>query len=227
MVKILQIYPNENQIFIINHISSTINEIYEKYFEYELNYNHEYIYKSSENFIQFCRDFEIVPQIINDTQGMTYYNLSIHIDQTYNYFNNEIKKYKKIKNKGIIFTLVHFMLFLIHISLYSYTKIFGSKTWSYDEKSEIITNEAKLIFFLEKIENSRGMINSLQKLSTPRTKTISFIPSKEICSSIGIFDIYKKKIDEKKYIGDAFYNENDKVFIEEKNKEKEKIMITE
>ena len=232
IVKILQIVPNENQIFIINHISPTINEIYVKYFVYELNYNHKFIYKSSENFIKFCRDFEIIPQIINSTQAMTYYNLTIHIDQIFNNFYNAIKKYKNIQNKGIIFTLIHFILFFIHISFYSYAKIFGSKSWCYDENTKIITNETKLILFLEKIEHSKGMINFLQKLSTPRTRTLSFIPSKEICSSIGIFDIYKKKEKETKFLDDIFdekskelVNQNNKE--KEKEKEKEKIMISE
>ena len=106
----------------MNEIFITINEIYEKYFIFELNYNHEYIYKSGENLIKFCKDFEIVPQIINSTQAMTYYNLAIHINQIFNYFDNKIRKFRNFKNKGIIFTLIHFMIFFIHISLYSYTK---------------------------------------------------------------------------------------------------------
>ena len=104
------------------------------------------------------------------------------------------------------------MIFFIHISLYSYTKAFGSKTWTYDVNDSIMTNEAKLILFLEKIEHSKGMCNFLQKLSTPRTKALSLLPSKEICNSLGIFDIYKKKIQvqENIYLGDAFFSEKDK-----------------
>ena len=44
IVKLLQIFPNENQLFILNEILLTLNEIYEKYFIYELNYNHYIIY---------------------------------------------------------------------------------------------------------------------------------------------------------------------------------------
>ena len=222
IVKLLQIFPNEKQIFIMNELFLTINEIYEKYFSYELNYNHDFIYKSGDNLIKFCRDFEIIPQVINPTQAMTYYNLTIHINQIYNYFINEIKKYRKFQNKGIIFTLIHFMIFFIHISLYSYTKIFGSKTWTYDVNDSIMTNEAKLILFLEKIEHSKGMCNFLQKLSTPRTKSITLLPSKEICSSLGIFDIYNKKIQENIYLGDVFFNEKDNQIEKDEKKEKDK-----
>ena len=193
IVKILQIMPDENQIFIMNDIYLIVNEIYSKYFRYEINYNHRMMYKSSENLIEFCKDFEIIPQTINQTQAMTYYNLSIHINEGYNIFNNEIKKYQNFKNKGIIFTLVHFMLFIIHISLYSYTKIFGSKKWTYDLNDSSISKETKLIIFLEKLEHSKGMLNFIQPLSWPTNKAFSLIPDKEICSLTGILDIYKKK----------------------------------
>ena len=193
IVKILQIMPDENQIFIMNDIYLIVNEIYSKYFRYEINYNHRMMYKSSENLIEFCKDFEIIPQTINQTQAMTYYNLSIHINEGYNIFNNEIKKYQNFKNKGIIFTLVHFMLFIIHISLYSYTKIFGSKKWTYDLYDSSISKETKLIIFLEKLEHSKGMLNFIQPLSWPTNKAFSLIPDKEICSLTGILDIYKKK----------------------------------
>ena len=210
IVKLLQIFPNENQLFILNEISLTLNEIYEKYFIYELNYNHDHIYKSSENLNKFCVDFEIVPRTINSTQAMTYYNLSIHINEVYNYTNNEMKKFKNFKNKGIIFTLIHFMMFIIHVSLYSYTKIFGSKTWTIDDNENIITNEAKLILFLEKLEHSKGMNNFMNLLSTPRNKPLTLVPSREICSSLGIFDIYKKKVKEKQFLDDIFLSEKNK-----------------
>ena len=222
MIKLLQIYPNENQIYIINEVILTINEIYEKYFIYELNYNHEFLYKSGDNLIQFCKDYEIVPQVINPTQAMTYYNLSIHINQTYNFLINQMKKYNKIKNKGIIFTFFHFNLFLINLSLYYYTKLFGSKTWTYDENRENITNEGKLILFLEKLEHSKGMVNFISKLSTPRTKNMSLLPSKDTCYSLGIFDSTKKKINESQFLGDAFYSEKEikQQIIKEEQREK-------
>ena len=209
IVKLLQIFPNQNQIFIMNEIFITINEIYEKYFIFELNYNHEYIYKSGENLIKFCKDFEIVPQIINSTQAMTYYNLAIHINQIFNYFDNKIRKFRNFKNKGIIFTLIHFMIFFIHISLYSYTKIFGSKTYTYDENNEIMTNEAKLVIFLEKLEHSKGMTNFLSKLYTPRTKPLSLIPPKKICIDLGILESDKKKIKATQFLDEIFQEQKE------------------
>ena len=202
IVKILQIFPNENQIILIKEIILTINEIYEKYFFYELDYNKEYLYKSSENLVLFCKDFEIVPQIINSTQAVTYYNLIIHIQQIYNTLQDSLKKLKICKNKGKIFTLYHFILFIIHMSLYSYTKLFGSKTWNV--KNNNISKESKLLLFLEKLEHSKGMTNFLSKLFTPRTKPLSLIPPKRVCLDLGIFESEKKNLKLNEFLDEIF-----------------------
>ena len=220
IVKIIQIFPNENQIVIIKHIILTINEIYEKYFTYELDYNKEYLYKSSENLVSFCRDFEISPQIINSTQAVTYYNLIIHIEQTYNTLKEILEKEKIFKNKGKIFTLYHFILFIIHMSLYSYTKIFGSKSWN--SENNTISKEEKLLLFLEKLDHSKGMTNFLSRLYTPRTKSLSLIPPREVCIALGILKIDKKKQKVIESLDDVFYKEKENESIKIKEyKEKE------
>lgn len=222
IVKIIQIFPNENQIVIIKHIILTINEIYEKYFTYELDYNKEYLYKSSENLVSFCRDFEISPQIINSTQAVTYYNLIIHIEQTYNTLKEILEKEKICKNKGKIFSLYHFILFIIHMSLYSYTKIFGSKSWN--SENNTISKEEKLLLFLEKLDHSKGMTNFLSRLYTPRTKSLSLIPPREVCIALGILKIDNKKQKVIESLDDVFYKEkvNESIKIKEyKEKEKE------
>ena len=207
IVKLMQASPNENQIYLISQIILTINEIYEKYFTYELDKNQENINKSSENLVNFCRDFEIIPQIINSTQAMTYYNLIIHIEQLYNFFKDALKNKKICKNKGKIFTLYHFILFILHMSLYTYTKIFESKTWN--TKNSDITKESKLLLFLEKLEHSKGMTNFLSKLYTPRTKPLSLIPPRKVCLSLGILDKEKKKITES--LDDVFFKEKESI----------------
>ena len=222
IVKIIQVNPNENQIVLINQIILTINDIYEKYFVYELDYNEEYLYKSAENLVTFCKDFEVVPQIINSTQAVTYYNLIIHIEQSFNILQEVLKKSKIYKNKGKLFTLYHFILFIIHMSLYSYTKIFGSKSWN--TKNDNLTKEAKLLLFLEKLEHSKGMSNFLSKLYTPRTKPLSLIPPREVCLALGVLEIDKKqKVNIS--IGDVFKIKKEIEKKEEPKKEKEIDMI--
>jgi hypothetical protein len=207
IVKLIQIMPNKEQIILINHVILTINEIYEKYFIYELEYNGEYLSRSSENLVKFCRDFEIIPSIINPTQSVTYYNLIINIKQIYDTFENELHKMKITKNKGIKFTLFHFIFFLIHMSLYSYTKVFESKSWNFENNN--ISNEAKLLLFLERLEHSKGMTNFLSKLYTPRTKALSLIPPRDICLAFGRLDMNKKKQKVNESLDDIFFKEKD------------------
>ena len=227
MVKIIQIFPDENQIFIINQIILTINEIYEKYFVIELDYNKEYLYKSSENLVTFCKDFEVIPQIINSTQAVTYYNLIIHIDQTYKTLKEALEKGKICNNNGKIFTLYHFILFIIHMSLYSYTKMFGSKSWNTQNNN--LSKEAKLLLFLEKLDHSKGMINFLSRLYSPRTKSLSLIPPREICLSLGILELDKKKPKLSQSLDDVFHKEYELGKNKEKEsfKGKEKILLEE
>ena len=158
---------------------------------------------------------------------MTYYNLIIHIEQTYNNLKEILEKERACKNKGKIFTLYHFILFIIHMSLYSYTKIFGSKSWN--PKNNFISKEEKLLLFLEKLEHSKGMNNFLSRLYIPRVKAFSLIPSREICLSLGIFEMDMKKQKVNESLDDVFLKEKDSEKKKEKevSKEKEKITLEE
>ena len=66
------------------------------------------------------------------------------------------------------------------------------------------------------------MNNFIQKLSTPRNKTLFLLPEKEICSSLGIFDMYKRKIKENNNLGDNFFKQKEK----EIEKEKQDVLLT-
>ena len=93
------------------------------------------------------------------------------------------------------------------MSLYTYTKIFGSKTWN--TKNNDITKESKLLLFLEKLEHSKGMTNFLSKLYTPRTKSLSLIPPRNVCLALGVLDKEKKKITES--LDDVFFKEKESI----------------
>ena len=114
---------------------------------------------------------------------------------------------KITKNKGIKFNLFHFIFFLIHMSLYSYTKVFESKSWNFENNN--ISNEAKLLLFLERLEHSKGMTNFLSKLYTPRTKALSLIPPRDICLAFGRLDMNKKKQKVNESLDDIFFKEKD------------------
>ena len=88
------------------------------------------------------------------------------------------------------------------MSLYSYTKLFGSKTWNI--KNNNISKESKLLLFLEKLEHSKGMTNFLSKLFTPRTKPLSLIPPKKVCLDLGIFESEKKNLKLNEFLDEIF-----------------------
>ncbi len=111
------------------------------------------------------------------------------------------------------------------MSLYSYTKIFGSKSWNSNDNN--ISKEAKLLLFLEKLDHSKGMTNFLSRLYTPRTKSLSLIPPREVCLALGILEIDKKKQKVIESLDDAFYKEkeSESIKIKESPKEKEKELM--
>ena len=111
------------------------------------------------------------------------------------------------------------------MSLYSYTKLFGSKTWNNPDND--ITKEAKLILFLEKLEHSKGMNNFLSKLYIPRTKSISLIPPRDFFIGLGILEVDKKKIKIIESLGDIYHKEKESEKEKESLKEKEEILLEE
>ena len=171
---LLSYQPDEKHIIIINKIIFTLNEIYIKYFNYEIENNIELARKSIKNLIFFCREFEILPYILNETQIVTYYNLVINYQPNIKLIDDEI-------NIGMIFTLNNFILFLIHISLYSYAKHYDSNYGDNGNNSDI----SKFLIFLEKLECSKGMRNFTRKLSRPSANKLSLIPPKEVFIQLG------------------------------------------
>ena len=171
---LLTYQPDEKHVLIINKIFFTLNEIYIKYFNYEIENNIELAKKSIKNLIFFCREFEILPYILNETQVIIYYNLVKNYPPTIKLIDDE-------KNQGIIFTLNTFILFLIHISLYSYAKYYDSNYGDNGNNSDI----SKFLIFLEKLECSKGMRTFARKLSRPSANKLSLIPPKEIFIQLG------------------------------------------
>ena len=192
--------PNENILILIQEIVFTIEEIYAKYFQYELEKNIELANKSVINLINFCRDFEILPYVINETQIITYYNLSIDYKNLY--------QFKLSQNMGIKFKLNNFMLFLIHISLYSFAK-------NYDNNLEENSNSDdvnKFLLFLEKLECSKGMKNFSRKLNRPSANKLTLLPPKELYLKIegnnNLFNEENNNLNKKENIFEIIQNNN-------------------
>ena len=158
MKKLFDYTPNKSQLYIIEQINSTINEIYERYFNdgtKDENYVNE---NSLRSLIEFSRDFEIIPYIVTESQMSTYFFLS-----------NE----NESQDKGTQFGINNFSLLLVRMSVFFYEKNF--------QNSNVNCNEVrKLLIFLEKLEYSKGMNNFTRKLNRPNAKKLSLIPNKQI-----------------------------------------------
>ena len=101
---IIQYEPDQKQKMVISKLIPTLNEIYIKYFSFELEKNKSLAKKSLQNLISFTRDFEIFPYIINQSQLVIYYNLI-----TQKEINFQFSK----KNIGELFTFDKFCIMII------------------------------------------------------------------------------------------------------------------
>ena len=177
--------PNIEQLELIKEIFSTLKEIYIKYFSNELNEKNIITsQKSLQNLIIFSKDFEIIPFLITQSQLGSYYNL-ICVD---NSNKNKIPEIlKKSVNIGINFTLNHFILMIIQLSILSYFKnIDENDNNEFEEENDIKQKEKhegiKLLLFLETLNNSKGMRNGFSQ------KKFFLIPEKK-----KIYQIFEMK----------------------------------
>ena len=166
ITSLMNIIPDDSQILVLNSLLYTLNEIYEKYFIYNTNINSGLDNDHNlSNFFDFCKDFEIIPFIFNDTQIITYYNTVLGKKDLFRLIDDS-------NEKNNIFTFNNFILFFIHLSEYYYAKIYLN--FKENEKKE--TQLSKLIMLLTKLECSKGMRNIINS-SLPN---LSLMPSKEL-----------------------------------------------
>ena len=176
---LLNIIPEDSQILVMNSLLYTLNEIYEKYFIYNYGYysnnKNNYIYENGNlnNLFNFCRDFEIMPFIISETQIVTYYNLVVDNNELFKFIDESIDdKNNNNDNNNGYFTFNNFILFFIHLAEYNYTKVYESIL--YKEKN--VNELRKLIMLLTRLECSKGMRNLIDN-SLPN---LTLMPNREL-----------------------------------------------
>jgi hypothetical protein len=179
IVYLLNTVPSDAQILILNSLLYTLNEIFEKYFGKKGNLD---------NLFNFCKDFEILPYILNDTQIVTYYNLVINNKDLFKFVDNTLENKE---NNLDYFTFNNFILFFIHLSEYNYAKIFENVLGKDKNNNEI----SRLIILLTKFECTKGM----REIIDSTLNNLTLMPSKELLKK------YNYKFEEKKiYINDEF-----------------------
>ena len=222
IISLINIVPDDSQILVINSLLYTLNEIYERYFVYNININPGYDNnKSLSNFFDFCKDFEIIPFILNnETQIITYFNTVVGKKELFKLVDDS-------NEKNNTFTFNNFVTFFVHLSEYNYAKVYQN----FQENDNKDTKLSKLIMLLTKLECSKGMRNIISN-SLPN---LSLMPNKELLLKYNF--IFKKEsesfdnfLPDEKKIKDNFINngnpENIKEnFSEEKVENKDNLPI--
>ena len=176
LVSLLNIIPDDSQILVLNSLLYTLNEIYEKYFIYNIEYisnsgkniNYYFYNGNLSKLFNFCRDFEILPFIFSETQIVTYYNLVVDNKELFKFLDDSGEN----NNNAGCFTFNNFILFFVHLSEYNYTKVYESIL----DKEQSETELSKLIMLLTKLECSKGMRNLIDN-SLPN---LSLMPNREL-----------------------------------------------
>lgn len=176
-------------IALLNNVLFAVKEIYKNYFDMESisSKNFAKIGENSQNnLIQFCKDFEILPFMLNQDQLVIYFDLIIKIDIK-NLTNSELNPdsnenhenfiIEPKKDMGTVFTLSRFCTSLIHFSIFSFSK-------NNQLNLNNINDAEKFLLFLEKLENSKGFQNFEKKSNRPHTTKLTLIPSKSVLKMI-------------------------------------------
>ena len=222
IISLINIVPDDSQILVINSLLYTLNEIYERYFVYNININPGYDNnKSLSNFFDFCKDFEIIPFILNnETQIITYFNTVVGKKELFKLVDDS-------NEKSNIFTFNNFVIFFVHLSEYNYAKVYQN----FQENDNKDTKLSKLIMLLTKLECSKGMRNIIST-SLPN---LSLMPNKELLLKYNF--IFKKEsesfdnfLSDEKKIKDNFINNGNpenirENFSEEKVENKDNLPI--
>lgn len=163
---------------LLNSIYFAIKEIYTNYFHYEINQyknSKQIIDGSLSNLEDFCKDFEVLPYVLNIHQLVNYYNIIIKVDLQR---RDHMFVLDEKRELGKVFTLSKFCLLFIHFSLLSYSR---NNQMAINKN---VSDVDKLILFLEKLENSNGLNNLERRTNKPHTSKLTLIPAKNILQMV-------------------------------------------
>lgn len=113
---------DQKMISLITSVYSGIKEVYQLYFHFEINdyIIYDKILKESLNsYINFCKDFEVYPYLLNMNQIVCYWNYINGINSSY----KNLLIFDAKKDLGKVFTLNKFIMMIIHFSVMTFSKI--------------------------------------------------------------------------------------------------------
>ena len=184
--KIIDTDIEKHALKLLLTMYTQLKKMYLCYFKYEVNekYSKETIMlKSMEHFSSFCKDFEIMPYLINEKNLVTYYNLLLRHQKDYTetindlFYSVKMEDNKKFQDIGTCFKLSSFILFLYHFSVLLYYKKFKVQ-FSMNHKEKPVDIEI-ILFFLQKLEHSDGISKYILKKERTNEDKFTFVPTNE------------------------------------------------
>ena len=184
--KIIDIDIEKHALQLLISMYNPLKRLYSCYFKYEIDdkYSKETkMINSLENFISFSKDFDIIPYLINEKNLATYFNLLLKHQKKYGETINELflslkmEDNKKFQDIGVCFKLSSLILFLYHFSILSYYKKFKIQ-FSINNLEKPLDIEI-ILFFLQKLENSKGISKYILKRQRTNEDKFTFIPTNE------------------------------------------------
>jgi hypothetical protein len=176
--KIIEQYECNFQIIaIIKEVFPGLKTLYQSYFESELT-GQVSKEKSFQQYHLFCKDFELFPFILSLNQIALYWKLI-----------NE-KQLKNVIDKPVIgkfFNSNKFILMNLHFSILTFDKLNSNFYTKISSHGNIYYKSEKLLFFFEKMENSKGFTNF--ELRTKKRLRINLIPKKETVNIVSIISL--------------------------------------
>lgn len=165
---------------IFQDIYNGIFEIYSYYFSFELrDYKETHCLKYREEvliqILRFCKDFNIIPYIINLNNLNKYWKI-------FNDYNHECIFDKKL-NVGNSFKLSDFAVLITHFSHFFILK-------KYNDKLIQISEIDKVLLFLQFLENSEGF-HKMKKSKTNNQK-FKLIPNFKILKEINSTSVFPR-----------------------------------
>ena len=164
---------------LINSIYFALKEIYLSYFGVELKplEVEKILPISFQGLLDFCKDFEITNYLCSINQLVIYWNVMLKTPIEEITKNPEIPYLiNEKKDLGTVFSLSKFTALLIYFSIMTFNK--------YKLNSNAISTAERVLFFLEKLENSVGFQNLERRTNKPHSSKLTLIPQKDLIKAL-------------------------------------------
>lgn len=164
IASLIRYSPDSKQRVIIFKVYPTLTALYHQYIYSDMSYvdrvnTSKQVYMNKMKL--FVRDFEVMPYMISEKFFVMYINMVMENNEQEEEEGSHVcKVVDETIDNGAYFSLDNFCMMMIHLSLLSYSKIA-----SYEESN--INEASKLILFLERMDNMKGMRQFINKIPQP------------------------------------------------------------